>query len=99
MEADTPLCACHGVKMLWQKDRRCRAGGYWCCREKRWVYNQTRRSQRVAWVVARIDSDPIYRIKQDLLQRRRRALKRKAMRHLPREERLGTVPDQRHSRS
>ena len=27
-----PSCDCHGVPMLWNKDPRYRAGGYWKCR-------------------------------------------------------------------
>ena len=29
---DAPLCPCHSVLMLWNKDSRYRAGGYWKCR-------------------------------------------------------------------
>ncbi len=36
-------CKCHGLPMLWQKDPRIPAEGYWECREKRRIYNQRRR--------------------------------------------------------
>lgn len=29
-----PVCDCHGVEMLWNKDARYRAGGFWFCRPK-----------------------------------------------------------------
>lgn len=79
--------------MLWQRDVRRTPGGYWYCRDKRRVYNQTRSKQRVAWATARYDSDVVYRISHQLAVRRRKALQRKAERHLPREER-GTLPQQ-----
>ncbi len=72
--------------MGWQKDPRQRAGGRWECREKRREYNKTRHEQRVAWVNNRYHTDTVYRITQDLRDRRRKALKRKAARHLPRED-------------
>lgn len=27
-------CECHDVPMLWHRDQRCKAGGYWHCRIK-----------------------------------------------------------------
>ena len=85
-DAERPLCACHGIPMLWQADRRRPPGGRWECREKRRIYNQRRSAQRVAWVRAKEARDPVYRIAHELGKRRRKALKRMAARHLPRED-------------
>lgn len=30
----TPFCECHGEPMLWNKDVRYSAGGFWRCRPK-----------------------------------------------------------------
>jgi len=92
--SDPPLCECHGLPMGLQKRKPPRRDN-WECRERRREHNRRRNAQRVAWVQARRDQDPIFRISELLSTRRRSALKRMAARHLPREERLGKVPDQR----
>lgn len=66
---DHPRCACHDRLMLWQKDKKLRAGGRWCCAEKRREYNQRRSDQRVAWEATRRDRDPIHRIRRALYSR------------------------------
>ena len=83
-----PLCGCHGEKMLWQKDATHAPGGYWRCAEKRREYNKRRSAQRTAWVKEKEEADPLYKIANELLNRRRKALKRMAARHLPRKDDL-----------
>lgn len=85
--AASPLCPCHGEPMTWNADRRRSGGGWWRCRAKRREYNQRRSAQRVQWIVDKRDTDPIYRISEMLRKRRYHAMKARAARHLPREER------------
>ena len=72
--------------MLWNKDKRRPLGGFWYCAERRRRYNATRHLERLAWVQEREAIDFIYRATNALRHRRREALKRKALRHLPRED-------------
>ena len=76
--------------MTWQSDNRRRRGGWWRCRVRRREYNQNRSAQRVAWVQERRENT-LFRIAEQLYNRRRRALQRMAERHLPREDSVGEI--------
>lgn len=78
---DPPVCPCHGEPMTWQRDVRLTGDGYWRCRAKRREYNQRRAAQRSAWVQAKRDADPLYRIRDSLRVRHRQSLKRMAARN------------------
>lgn len=62
--------------MTWQRRPRTTSGGYWVCRAKRREYNQRRSAERVAWVRAKEDTDPIYREENRMRRRRWKRLKR-----------------------
>ena len=72
-----PVCSCHGELMTWQKDKDyVRAGGRWVCRAKRREYNQRRSVQRVEWIRLKRDTNQLFRITEQLYDRRRLQKKR-----------------------
>ena len=46
-----PLCDCHGVQKIWNKHKKCKAGGYWRCRiakrENQKKYSKTEKGKKV----------------------------------------------------
>lgn len=64
--------------MGWQKDPRYTAGGRWECKERRRKYNRWRHQQRVDWMRAKYQSDPVY-VAWRYMQNRRSKLKRQRL--------------------
>jgi hypothetical protein len=64
-------CVCHDQPAYWEKDSRCKAGGWWQCAVKK-------RQRERDWY----DRDPIHRItknlRNDALKRRQRLERRRA---------------------
>lgn len=90
-----PLCDCHGEPMLWSRDSRYRAGGFWACRAKnrdacgRRYANDETRERYLAQKRRRYDTDPVFRIEKRLrddARSRAATLKR-------RRESLGSLPE------
>lgn len=87
-------CVCHGSPMLWSRDTRYRAGGFWHCgvkaRERfaRWYANPENADSCNRQRRERYDADPVHRISKRLhddATRRAATLKR-------RRDRLGPLP-------
>ena len=92
-----PVCECHDEPMLWNKDARKRAGGFWRCRiktrKKDREYKRRYRKDNPEKIRAR-ELDYYYSLdgfrycKRRLAARRRKALKRQSERVLRSERRI-----------
>lgn len=89
---EPPVCKCHGEPTRWSKNQNRPAGGNWRCTVKLRAashrYDRTRREAQNAWVRAKYDRDPLWRLPLLMKNSRIKRLQTIARRR----EAHGTVP-------